>query len=256
MSKTKSPGLLVSVRSVTEARAALGGGADLIDVKEPARGSLGKADDETIAEIAEFVDGRKAVSAAMGEVVEYLNDPPGTEYSVLSTSLRSLTFLKWGLANCGGADWQALLDLRRAQHSGVVTVAYADWRLANAPCVSDVVNYAIRRNGVLLIDTWCKASGKSLLDWMSVAELQRVCDRCRSTGVRIALAGSLDIEAIRQLRDASPDWFAVRTAACEDGRHGTVSAAKVRELVNLLQSGEPSGVSRRVECPVADVSTR
>ena len=37
------PQLLVSVRSAEEARAALEGGAALIDVKEPSRGSLGSA---------------------------------------------------------------------------------------------------------------------------------------------------------------------------------------------------------------------
>ena len=38
------PGLLVSVRSADEAIAALAGGADVIDVKEPNRGALGAAD--------------------------------------------------------------------------------------------------------------------------------------------------------------------------------------------------------------------
>ncbi len=36
--------LLVSVRSAAEAEIALSAGADLIDVKEPSRGSLGAAD--------------------------------------------------------------------------------------------------------------------------------------------------------------------------------------------------------------------
>ncbi|MBY0228781.1 MAG: (5-formylfuran-3-yl)methyl phosphate synthase, partial [Gemmataceae bacterium] len=36
------PGLIVSVRSADEARIALENGADLIDVKEPSRGALGR----------------------------------------------------------------------------------------------------------------------------------------------------------------------------------------------------------------------
>ena len=47
--------LLVSVRSVAEARIALAGGVDLIDVKEPRRGSLGAADAGIIAEIVAHV---------------------------------------------------------------------------------------------------------------------------------------------------------------------------------------------------------
>ena len=45
----EAPGLLVSVRSAAEALAALAGGADVIDVKEPNQGSLGAADDDTIS---------------------------------------------------------------------------------------------------------------------------------------------------------------------------------------------------------------
>ena len=43
MNARAKPKLLVSVRSADEARAALAGGADLIDVKEPAHGPLGAA---------------------------------------------------------------------------------------------------------------------------------------------------------------------------------------------------------------------
>ena len=52
------PQLLVSVRDATEAAAALHGGAGLIDVKEPARGPLGRADAATIAAVVQTVAGR------------------------------------------------------------------------------------------------------------------------------------------------------------------------------------------------------
>ena len=43
------PALLVSVRDAAEAGNAVAGGAALIDVKEPARGALGRADDAIVA---------------------------------------------------------------------------------------------------------------------------------------------------------------------------------------------------------------
>ena len=49
--------LLVSVRSAAEARTALAGGADVIDVKEPAHGSLGRASTEVIREVIDAVAG-------------------------------------------------------------------------------------------------------------------------------------------------------------------------------------------------------
>ena len=49
--------LLVSVRSAAEALTALAGGAALIDAKEPASGSLGRADDAVIRDIVTAVAG-------------------------------------------------------------------------------------------------------------------------------------------------------------------------------------------------------
>ena len=56
--RQNGPRLLVSVRNADEAIAALAGGAHVIDVKEPERGSLGAADTSAIAEIVLAVNGR------------------------------------------------------------------------------------------------------------------------------------------------------------------------------------------------------
>ena len=62
MSDTPKTGLLVSVRSADEADAALAGGADLIDCKEPARGPLGVAEPEVVAAILDRVAGQDATA--------------------------------------------------------------------------------------------------------------------------------------------------------------------------------------------------
>src|SRR2546421_8597639 len=99
----RNPGLLVSVRSAVEAVAALHGGAALIDVKEPRRGSLGRAEDATIAAVVACIAGRVPVSAALGELVE----PESVPYAG-----SGLAFMKWGLAGVVAAgNWQ--LRLRR-----------------------------------------------------------------------------------------------------------------------------------------------
>src|SRR5947199_331497 len=60
-----TPGLLVSVRDPDEVDAAVTGGAGMIDVKEPSRGALGRAEDAVIAEVVKKVAGRCRVSAAL-----------------------------------------------------------------------------------------------------------------------------------------------------------------------------------------------
>src|SRR5262245_15500947 len=81
--------LLVSVRSAVEARTALDGGADIIDIKEPSHGSLGRANDRTIQEIIGVVKGRRLVSVALGE----WQDRPALPH-----------FDGWWLAKVGFAD--------------------------------------------------------------------------------------------------------------------------------------------------------
>ena len=229
--------LLVSVRSAVEAEAALAGSAAVIDVKEPANGALGRADDAVIADVVRTVAGRAPVSAALGE----LRDRPDVN---LPSCLPSLAYVKCGLTRCSGEQdswWRPALDAlaRAVQESAaacrMAVVAYADWRRAQAPKPDEVCTFVCRRPGWgLLLDTWGK-DGLTLLDWISRVEVHRMCRVCRDAGVSVALAGSLRRSLIRQLRPTDPDWFAVRGAACEGSqRTAAIDASRVRELVEIL----------------------
>jgi uncharacterized protein (UPF0264 family) len=237
--------LLVSVRSAAEAAAALAGGAALIDVKEPAAGSLGRAADATIAEVLRVVGGRRQASAALGELLE-------SSWGDLPAGLADLTYVKWGLAGYGppaAGPWRVALRRAAEQVTArspccrVVAVAYADWRRAQAPAPDEVCAFAREhRTGPFLLDTWGK-DGSSLLDWMPLPEVRRLCEQCRSAGVPVALAGSLGHEEIRTLRPTQPDWFAVRGAACLGRRReAVVAVARVRQLVELVNEPITAGL--------------
>lgn len=249
--------LLVSVRSAAEAEAALAGGAGLIDVKEPAAGPLGRADDETIAAVLEAVAGRRPVSAAWGELKACLCagprgtaaqerrgvSPPVTasvKIAVPAASRRAalsppLAYIKWGLSDLGARlDWPSVLEQAAAclpPGTRPVAVAYADWQNAAAPEPAEVCRFACtRRWPVLLLDTWTK-DRRTLLDALPLPEIRRLHGACREAGVRLALAGSLGPREIQALRPLHPDWFAVRGAACAGGRTGPIEAQRVRGLV-------------------------
>ncbi len=230
-------GLLVSVRSVAEAEAALQGGAALIDIKEPARGSLGRADDAVIRAIASAVGTRRPVSAALGEWAAEIRDIPDAD----------LAYVKWGLADCRkSVAWRQALGrlMARQMRPQVVLAAYADWQCAHAPSIDEVFALAEEQPGsVLLVDTCCKdAKGRNgkratLLDWLPVPWVEELCARCRRAGIKIALAGSLGFAEIAALQDARPNWFAVRGAVCADGdRRAGVQVDKVRQLVEALRT--------------------
>jgi uncharacterized protein (UPF0264 family) len=229
------PRLLVSVRDAAEAEAALAGGADLIDVKEPARGPLGRADADVIAAVVTAVGGRVPVSAALGE----LRDCPLV--GVAEELPAGVGYVKWGLSGLLRARWgRHLVNAAHfLPHGRPVAVAYADWGRADAPRPADVAGYAGRFGftKTLLLDTFIK-DGSTLLDWLTpdeVAALVRLCREADST-VAVALAGSLGPAEIERLHGVAPDWFAVRGAACAGGRDGRVEESRVRELVKVVRA--------------------
>jgi uncharacterized protein (UPF0264 family) len=213
----------------------------LLDVKEPGRGSLGRASDETIREVAAAVAGRRPVSAALGELRQAVGQG-------LPSALDRLAFVKWGLAGYPGQRlaWRMELEaaaeqLQRARpECRYAAVAYGDWERAGAPQPEEVCAFACDHNaGAFLLDTWHK-DGRSLLEFCDVDTVGQLAERCRAAGIPVALAGSLGMAEIGLLQPAEPDWFAVRGAVCQGGRRqATVDEGRVRRLVAMLRGAPP-----------------
>jgi len=221
-------GLLVSVRSAVEAGQALEGGATLIDVKEPALGSLGAADLATWDQVAQIVAGQKPLSAALGELRDWRGTLPISSY----------TYLKWGLSNLKGTDLRSRLadafGLIQEAGQTPVAVAYADWVQAQCPPPLEILELGASLGApVLLVDTWAK-NGTSLLDHLDREQLAQLRHRTAGMGMKLALAGSLTRTLMESLCVLHPDWFAVRGAVCSGGREGPLEAARVRELAQWL----------------------
>lgn len=220
-------GLLVSVRSAEEAAAALAGGASIIDIKEPDRGPLGRADVAVWRAVRAVVPEAVPVSVALGELTEWTAGAAGL---LRAADFGGLAYRKLGLAG-GGPDWRsnwALLREALGPGPAWVAVAYADWRKAGAPDPQAVLDAALGAAdcAAILVDTWDKSAAGSLdlawADWF---------DRARAGGLRTALAGRLDEAAIGRLAPLRPDWFAVRSAACQAGdRRRSIDPARVERL--------------------------
>jgi uncharacterized protein (UPF0264 family) len=261
--------LLVSVRSVSEAQAAIAGGADIIDVKEPARGSLGMADAETIADIVRSVrstsvashptplpEGEGAtfrpVSAALGEAREWIT---ADEHS--ATIPDNLAYTKLGLAGLASPDdWKSeWMTVRRRvedrSHFAArwIAVAYVDWQSADAPPLEDVIAAAGETDCVgVLFDTFHK-EGRSLRDWLALPELTRLIATIQAAGMLAALAGGLGRDDAEVLAETGADILAIRTAACEDGRTGTVTAPAVRTFRAAMDSARTTIAARPAAHP-------
>src|SRR5262245_66329327 len=85
--------LLVSVADATDAAAALEGGADIIDAKDPLSGALGAVSLETLRGICAEVNHRRAVTAALGDHAdERLLEAMAADYVDAGASLVKIGF--------------------------------------------------------------------------------------------------------------------------------------------------------------------
>lgn len=225
--------LLVSVRDETEAKIALAAGVDLIDVKEPSRGSLGAASPAVWHTISEVCRDTCPVSAALGEL---LNDDVAT----LAAQTNGLSYAKVGLAGCADRhDWLERWQACLAQLPGevaAVAVAYADADRARSPRAEVVLDNAIAFGcRALLFDTYHKGSG-DLFDHLPFARLRDLVWEAHSHGLLVVLGGSLNELAIPIARQLRVDYLAVRGAVCRVARDQCVDRSLIEHMLHALRS--------------------
>jgi (5-formylfuran-3-yl)methyl phosphate synthase len=229
--------LLVSVRSAGEVAAAISGGADIIDAKEPDHGSLGAVSAETLWDIAEQVPGEKPFSAALGD----FTDPAEVDAAISGfphLDRRGPLYLKLGFA--GMSDASRIRELlatagRAARHRRpptplIIGVAYGDWELAGTARPELVCHAAVGAGAAgLLLDTQVKL-GTHLLDWIGSERLAALVARGRGAGLLTAVAGGLGAKQLQVLGRCGPDVVGFRGAVCAGGRTGRVSRARVAAI--------------------------
>lgn len=226
--------LLISVTSASEIEAALQGGADIIDVKNPAEGALGAAPVATLAELCRRLPPGRLSSAALGE-----SDSPTGALALAGYGAATLgvRYVKLGLRTAEPAQAIALLQTVRTGVKlanlacGLIAVGYADAARVNALAWQLLPKLA-HEAGIegCMIDTALK-DGPRLFDYCAEPDLEQWLAGCRRLGLLCALAGSLeaaDLPAIARLR---PDVAGFRRAACRGDRvNGRVEADRVAAL--------------------------
>ena len=241
--------LLVSVVDADEARAAAAAGADIVDVKNPAEGSLGAPSPAVIAGVRAAVSPELPVSAAIGDMP---NLPGTAALAALGAARSGATFVKLGL--WGVSTEAEAVALLRAVRAGVadvpgtvvVAAAYADARrVAHAPLAPELLPRVARAAGirVCLLDTAVK-DGRGLLEWLSPDALTALVAEAHAAGLEVALAGALRAEDLPVVRATGADIAGVRSAACGGGRRsGPLDPERVRALRSACAAAAGASMS-------------
>lgn len=254
--------LLLTVVRPAEVETALDAGADLVDVKDPARGSLGRPPPGLVEEVARRCAGRRPVSVALGDGP---HDPGEVARAARSALRCGPAYLKVGLAAgtapaegprtgeapaAGGPvpARRGLEAVARAVASAgtdarLVAVTFADAGPGEAPSPEEAVRWAHRHgaDGVML-DTLSKGGG-STTDLLGAERLARWVASAADLGLETAVAGGLDDARIRGLEGLGVDVVGVRGGACEGGRAGRLDPRRCRAVRGAVDAASASPAS-------------
>ncbi|MEF2552098.1 (5-formylfuran-3-yl)methyl phosphate synthase [Aurantimonas sp. A2-1-M11] len=237
--------LLASVTGVAEAETVLAGGADLVDLKDPARGALGAVTPDILAATMAAVAGRRPVSAVAGD----LPMVPAVVREAVEARIDA-DFVKIGLFPASRDARVAVIEALRplAARTGLIAVFFAD----GDPDFGLLPVLAEAGFRGAMIDTLGKSSGR-LMAHLSMAELADFVHAARDLGLMSGLAGSLEPPDVPRLAVLRPDYLGFRGALTAGARDAPVDLAAVRTIRALLAAGDeatPGAV------PVADRGDR
>ena len=232
--KLKTTRLLITVCKPVEVEAAIEGGADIIDVKDPRYGSLGPPDYATLCEVVKAVGNRREVSMALGDIKE---PTPLLSHAAYVASSMEVLYLKIGLET---ADLQKIKEIYECVLSGitgdekVILVGYADYTRIGSinPLLLPRTAYKLGAYGVM-IDTRIK-DGRNTFQYLTKKHLTRFVNESHELGLLAAIAGGLSVEHVPLAVELGFDVIGFRGAVCGGDRLGLVDKAKVLQLRHAL----------------------
>lgn len=232
--------MLASVTGPTEAEIALAGGADIIDLKDPARGALGSVAPDVIRATVRDIAGRRPVSAVAGDLPM---QPERVAEVVSELATCGVEYVKLGLFPDGDASACIRRLAGLAAKVKLVAVFFAD----ASPDFSLVTLLARSGFAGAMIDTRGKATGR-LLDHVGLSALHGFVRDCHAAGLIAGLAGSLETPDIPRLLVLAPDLLGFRAALCgPGGRTATLEPGCVQAVRSLIPPEGAAPQARSVD---------
>ena len=224
---SKMTGFLASVTGPIEAEAAVIGGADIIDLKNPLTGALGALPFETVKASVETINKRTITSATIGDLPPH---PTRMTQAVRKMKTTGVEIIKIGFFQA--ADYRPLIDAlaHEASEHQLVAVLFADQQpnLDLLPHLAACGFYGV------MLDTATKDGG-GLLANMDTKNLSKFIQNTRQIGLISGLAGQLAMDDIPALLPLKPDYRGFRTALCKNNnRKGELDTEVVRMIKNKI----------------------
>lgn len=233
--------LLVSPVNEDEAREAIAGKADIIDVKNPKEGALGANYPWVIKRIRKLAPENIEVSCTIGEAPGL---PATMSLAALGAASTGVDYIKVGLYGIENADAAISLvkSITRAVKGSypsvkVVATGYADAHRIGSINPLEIPRIAHEGGAdFAMLDTAIK-DGQSLFSFLTKDQLKTFITEAHKYELKTALAGSLRREDLVTVHGLGADVAGLRGAACVNGDRvkGQITKEKVLELVRIIR---------------------
>ena len=224
-------GFLASVSSLHEAQLVRSLGADVIDLKDPARGALGALDEDSVRAIASLPDKNTMLSATIGDLPVYAAE---LETAVTGMHACGVDIVKVGVFDRTISPFMlSVLERLTGRGISIVLVFFAELY------PPDIDFQRLRRGGItgVMLDTCEKADG-NLRDKLDNGTLTEFVRKAEQAALMTGLAGSLTRKDIPPLLEINPDYLGFRGALCKRHRRTSeMDGAKVAEIRKLIPKG-------------------
>ncbi len=220
-------GMLASVNSLAEAKLVLAANVDIIDLKEPALGSLGGLDIGLVNKIVKAISPQCPISATIGDLPM---QPELIFNAVMAMAETGVNYIKIGFFQSENQVKVIEKLSGLSQKVNLIAVLFADTN----PDFELIDKLKAAGFSGVMLDTLDKTKG-SLTGIMPGIEIGRFVHHAKTREMLCGLAGSLTLEDVPRLLPYQPDYLGFRGALCAQheraGRLNNKSVQAIRHII-------------------------
>ena len=218
--------ILASIKNLSEARLLINTDIDIIDIKDPSNGALGRLNKNDIEDIASFIGNKKLTSSTVGDLP---NDEELIFKNVNEVSSTNIDFVKIGVYE--NSYINTLCKIKSSKK--LIAVFFADKFL---PSEIELIKLKNSCFSGVMVDTSNKEAG-NLFEHASYKDISKFISVAKDINLLTGIAGSINESHIDKIIKLSPNYAGFRGALCENkkSRNSNISLNNVNNIISLIK---------------------